>query len=363
MLDGVFKGHGWGAAYVLAGGDGHPATVSSDIDRHPVTFEQSTSTQNVPTIDQIIADAIGGDTLYSSIETGVVDYRGLNMGTVSTNLAHRGPYDFLPPERDPKTLYDRLFGNAEGPGAGSGLPSNIVRELRMSALDAVLEDAQSLKQRLGAADATRLDRHMESIRSIEGRIASGDSPDPVGGGCTVPSAPADPQDMTERSHAINRLVTMALTCNLTRVYSHLWSGARDDNTYPVIGINSDHHGLTHGSPQDNEQAALIETYIMEQFADMATVMSETPMGDGTVLDGTLLYGVSDLAEPQSHVMSNYHIVLMGHAGGQLPGNMHLRLPGRRVTELMLTMQQMMGLDIDNYGSWDNTNKTMPEIFG
>src|SRR5215212_8106145 len=27
MLDGVFKGHGWGVVYVLAGGDGNPATI------------------------------------------------------------------------------------------------------------------------------------------------------------------------------------------------------------------------------------------------------------------------------------------------------------------------------------------------
>jgi hypothetical protein len=90
-------------------------------------------------------------------------------------------------------------------------------------------------------------------------------------------------------------------------------------------------------------------------------MKGTPMASGTVLDHTLLYGVSEIAEPQGHVMTDFRIVLMGHAGGKLAGNRYLRLEGRKVTELMLTMQQMMGLNVTEYGTWDKTTKTMPEI--
>jgi hypothetical protein len=39
------------------------------------------------------------------------------------------------------------------------------------------------------------------------------------------------------------------------------------------------------------------------------------------------------------------------------------LEGRKVTELMLTMQQLMGLDVTTFGSWDRTSTTMPEILG
>jgi Protein of unknown function (DUF1552) len=168
--------------------------------------------------------------------------------------------------------------------------------------------------------------------------------------------------MTQRSQALNRLVAMAVACNLTRVYSHLWSGARDDNTYPTIGIDSEHHSLTHAGKKTEHST--IERYIMSQYADMAIAMKETPMGAGTVLDNTLIYGVSDVGEPGGHLMRDFQIVLMGHAGGKLPGNRHVRFPGppgRKVTELMLTMMQMMGLPISNFGTWDNTSNTVPEI--
>jgi hypothetical protein len=87
------------------------------------------------------------------------------------------------------------------------------------------------------------------------------------------------------------------------------------------------------------------------------------MAAGNVLDHTLIYGVSEVPEPQWHVHRDYRIVLMGHAGGRVPGNRNLRLEGRKVTELMLTMQQLMGLDVTTFGSWDRTSTTMPEILG
>jgi hypothetical protein len=376
MMDAQFKGHGWGVMYVLAGGDGKTCSVTSDI---KTGAENANATQYQPTIDQIIADKIHTNQPFKSIETGVLPHKGINMGTVGGNLAHRGQNDFLPPERDPAKLFNKLFkdvmpgtGGTGGTGAGgsTGLPSDISNKLRRSVLDAVLEDAKRLKTIVGSADAKRIDSHMESIHTIELAIpADGTGGTGMGGtggmgstnNCVVPTLDTSFPDMTAKSKAFNRLITAALACNLTRVFSHLWSGPRDDNTYPTISVNTAHHDLTHDGRKDEHRQ--IERYIMEQYADLAQVMKDTPLGAGTVLDQTLIYGISEVSEPQWHVHDDYRIILMGHAGGQLPGNQHLRLSNRKVTELMLTMQQVMGLEVDSYGSWDRTSKTMPEILG
>ena len=354
MLDGVFKGHGWGVVYVLAGGDGNLCTVISDIDRDRTKeFEVAAATQYQPTIDQIIAEAIHGDEPLRSLETGVLPHRGINMGTVANNLAHRGPNDFLAPQRDPTMLFNNLFG-AGSPGA----PADISNYLRRSVLDAVMDEAKSLRATVGTNDAQRIDQHMESIRAVEMRIPATD-------GGTTPSCmaptppPATLADMTERSRALNRLIAAAVACNLTRVYTHLWSGPRDDNTYPTIPINSAHHDLTHTG--NLSQYTQIDRYIMSQYADLAQVMKDTPMGATNVLDQTLIYGVSEVGEPGQHLMKDWRIILMGHAGGRVPGNRHVRLVGRKVTELMLTMQKLMGVDVTTFGSWDRTSQEMPEI--
>jgi hypothetical protein len=369
MLNAAFKGHGWGVVYVLAGGDGNLCTVMSDIDLdRSHAFETAAATQYQPTIDQLIADALHTNEPFKSLETGVLPHRGINMGTVGNNLAHRGPNDFLPPERDPTKLFNKLFKN-EIPGS-SGTPADISNALERSVLDAVLEDAKRMKMIVGTADAQRLDQHMESIRALEQRIPATEGGGmPAAGGCTVPTPPPMTlEDMTAKSQALNRLIVAALACNLTRVYTHLWSGPRDDNRYPTlplgsgtITVDAEHHSLTHGGQQQREQCSKIENYIMTQYADLAQVMKDTPMAAGNVLDHTLLYGATEVADPLGEVMKDFRIVLMGHAGGKLPGNRYLRLPGRKVTELMLTMQQIMGLPVATYGSWDQTSKTMPEI--
>jgi len=396
MMDAQFKGHGWGVVYVLAGGDGNICTKTADLANLPGhQFETSQATQYMPTIDQIIADAIHTNEPYKSFETGMISFTGdMNMGTCGNAIAHRGPNNFLPPKRDAKQIFDALFsgappamtGTGGGPAAAGGAattgptPSDISFKARRSVLDAVLQDANRLKMTLGKADSDRIDSHMEGIRALEMRLpavtdsGTGGSSNATGGtgtgtggtgappvGCTTPAAPPMTiDDMTMRSQAINKLIVAMLACNLTRVYTHLWSGARSDSVYPTLNYTGGHHAYTHGT--DAAEPRAMERYIMAQYADLAKLMKATTIGASTILDNTLLYGVSEQGtDPHNHVMKDWHMVLMGKAGGRLPGNRHVRLVGRKVTELMLTMQQIMGLNVTTYGSWDKTTKTMPEI--
>ncbi|HEY5372037.1 MAG TPA: DUF1552 domain-containing protein [Polyangiaceae bacterium] len=373
MLDAQFKGHGWGVVYVLAGGDGNLCTVTSELSTKLGShqFETSGATQYVPTVDQTIADAIHTNEPFKSFETGMLPFVGnINMGTVGDNLAHRGPNDFLAPKREPKEIFDALFGaslpsTSAGGGSSAGVPSDISFRTRRSVLDAVLQEANQLKMTLGAVDAKRVDAHMAGIREVEQRIptVSGGGTGGTGTGTTACKTPDAPpmtlEDMTAKSHAINQLLVAALSCNLTRVYTHMWAGPQNESVYPDLNIAGGHHAYTHGT--NAQEPRSIERYIMSQYADLARLMKATPMGAGTVLDNTLIYGVSELAEPGSHIMRDYHVVLMGHGGGKLPGNRHIRIPGRKVTELVLTLQQVMGLNVDTWGSWDKTSKTMPEI--
>jgi hypothetical protein len=367
MLDAKFKGHGWGVVYVLAGGDGNLCTLTSELSNlGSHQFETAQATQYMPTVDQTIADAIYTNEPFKSFETGTLPYAiptsNINMGTVGANIAHRGPNDFLPPKREPQDIFNALMDAKPAGGPDTGVPTDISFKMRRSALDAVLEEANGLKMRVGAADAQRVDAHMQGIRELEQRIAtmSDDGTGTGTTGCKLPEAPPVTfADLTAKSHAINQLIVAALACNLTRVYTHQWSGPQTDNTYPIIGIEGGHHAYTHG--RDGEEPRKIERYIMSQYADLAKLMKATPMGAGNVLDNTIIYGVSEISNARSHVMKDYHIVLMGHGGGKVAGNRHIRIPGRKVTELVLTLQQVMGLNVTTWGSWDKTSRTIPEI--
>lgn len=373
MLDAQFKGHGWGVVYVLAGGDGYNCVTTADIAKSPYGAlpETAKGTQWQPTIDQLIGTAIHGTEPYKTLETGILKYTGLNMGTASLNLAHTGPNMPLPPQRDPGMLFNTLFGTTPAPSTGGsgGTPMDVSGKLRKSVLDAVLADAKRLQATVGAADSARIDAHMESIRSLEMRIPTTASVanTTTGSSCLAPKAPTeqaanvDLTKVTATSTAMNQLIAAALSCNLTRVYTHLWSGARDDNHYPIVNQDTEHHTLTHDGK--TTQAYAIQKYIMGQYANLAQTLKDTTIGSSNLLEQTLLYGISDVAEPQGHVMTNFHIVLMGHLAGKIKGNRHYRKanPGRKITELMLQMQQLMGLNITTYGSWDKTSTPLSEI--
>lgn len=174
MMDGGFKGHGWGVVYVLAGGDGTSCTTIADISKSQYGSlpETAKGTQWLPTIDQLIATAIHKDEPYKSLETGILKYVGLNMGTAGLNLAHTGANMPLQPERDPAALFNKLFKTGAPMMGGGGMPTDISGKLRKSVLDAVLADAKRLQMSLGSTDSKRIDAHMESIRTLEGRIST-----------------------------------------------------------------------------------------------------------------------------------------------------------------------------------------------
>ena len=370
MLNGSKLGHGAGAQYMLAGGN-HSRSEGSvkDIDFGEFGFEKPTSTQSIPTIDQVVADHFQAinPSPFKSIQTGTLPYTGMNMGTVSTSLSHRGPYEVLPPEFDPGKLYNRFFGNGnDDPSPAAGVtPTTVITQMRRSALDAVNDEINRVKLRVGAVDKSRLDTHFESVREVERRLAT--LAQPAADGCAKPDQPptidvSDKMRLTERNEIINRLVVAALSCNLTQVYSHIWSGARDDNTYPIIGINDEHHNLTHAGGGGNRTASDIERYIMEQYSDLIQVMDATPMGAGTVLDHTINYGSTGVSDPASHQHNNIHVLLFGGAGGKLTTDQHVRLNGsRKVTEVQLTMLKALGLPMEEWGTWDRTDRVVGEI--
>lgn len=377
MLDGGFGGHGTGIRYVASGGNKTTVTSASAINygldaedpNNYEAWEKQHSSQTFPTIDQLVASHLEtvAPSPFRSLETGILPVKQTAaLGTLSAGFSHTGPYGVLPVERDPVALYNRLFSIAgEDPTSNA---SKILVEMQRSSLDAVLDDLNRLKTQVGAVDAARIDRHTEGIRAIEKRLGAF-----MPGASCVPTKPGavaveDYTKVEERSQVINRLLAAALGCNLTRVYSHLWSSLRDENAYPMLGINGEHHALTHSDKASDHVAhSTIERYIMGNFADLAIAMNETPMGAGTVLDYTMSLGVTDVGDPFTHYHTNYHVPIIGGAGGRLKGNQYVKFTpgaggdGRKLTELYLTALQTMGLPLQQFGTWDPTSRTISEI--
>jgi hypothetical protein len=125
-------------------------------------------------VDQIAAAQIGKLTRLPSLELGCD--LGQQAGSCDSgyscayqfNLAWKTETTPLPPEVDPRLVFERLFSN----GAPGEVEENRARrELNQkSVLDFVLEDARQLKAKLGSTDRRKLDEYMTAVREIEQRI-------------------------------------------------------------------------------------------------------------------------------------------------------------------------------------------------
>jgi hypothetical protein len=268
-----------------------------------------------PTIDQVIADTIGPVTPIPSIQCGVSKRLSImDGGTTMYALSHRGPSEPLYPKMNPQEVWNNLFGGY--------LPKPDDKDLRLSVLDAVKQDANTLRARLGAADKLRLDNHLSSIADLEHKIQA---IQPV---CSPPPMPAETntdvngkEPITSVNQAMSDLIAYAFKCDITRVASMLFIGGAAETVFDEINQNNGHHNNTHnGGAQEAVHQGVL--YIMARFNDFLTTLRNVVEPDGlNLLDSTIVYCSSDCSEGISHSIQRQPIILAGH------GRNSLKFPG------------------------------------
>ncbi|HEX6242455.1 MAG TPA: DUF1552 domain-containing protein, partial [Polyangiales bacterium] len=242
------QGHHNGSVSILSG---------HDFVTQPKTNASYRSTFAKPSIDQLAAGVLGKSTRFKSIELGISRRVITGEGTTVQYISHNGPDNANPPETNPRALFDRLFAGVMPSTPGSTPPPimDALTGLKKSVLDTVLEDLSALQQRVGSADKARLDQHAEGIRAIERRLiadpALGGAGAMAGAGCSVPARPADsPANLSkepfeERMLAMSELLALAMTCDLSRVFSIQFSGSAAGPVFWPVGATRGHHDISH----------------------------------------------------------------------------------------------------------------------
>ena len=299
-----------------------------------------------PSLDQLIAGAVGGDTLFRSLEVGV------QPGVLG--MSHNGPDSINPPESDPAKLFERLFG-ASFRMPGEHVPPDPRLALRRSVLDAVMADARALTRRLGPVDRARLDQHLTGVRELELRIARLQEAPRDLAACVRPEPPPalEPVDgrppMSERARVVADLTAMALACDQTRVVSVWYSDPLSDVLYP--GTSAGHHQLTHDEPGDQPQVNGIVLGIMSDLAYLVEALRRVPEGDGSLLDSTVVLATTDVSEGRTHQIDEYPLILAGTACGALRTGFHYRSKTKEnASHLGLSILRAMDVPAATFGA-------------
>lgn len=345
IMTGNERGHHAGTVGIMSG--------SPMVPQDPMGAPYA-STFSAPSLDQVVASHIGDATRFRSLEFGVSNHVVTGEGTTLRYLSHNGPDNANPPEYSARALFDRIFGS--GFVAPDTMPEVDPRlRLRRSILDAVTADANALRTRLGVTDKTRLDQHLEGIRTLELQLARLEEMPaaPPLAACMVPGSPGDlaRDQLTDISRAMSDVLAMALACDQTRVFSNMFSGSVSYTRYGAVGAGSGHHDLTHDEPGDQPTVANITRYIMEQLSYMLQALRNVPEGDGNLLDSCVILASSDTADGRGHTIDDYPVLVAGKGGGALvhPG-IHYRSSGENTSKILLSLLQAMDLPYTEFGN-------------
>jgi hypothetical protein len=340
--------------HVLSGVDNAAArTSSAGNDHHKSMSGLVTCTgftgrgAGGPSIDQAIAQHIGADSRFRSLQIGVCQE---SFGeSIQRNMSWADRDRPLPPEMIPHRLFDRLFGSKEQHWI----------ERKKSILDAVSGEATTLKQNLGYADQQRLDEFLSSVRSLERSIAS--LPPEYSRVVEQPSEGGDLSDWPRIAKLQTDLLVHALASRQTRVASYMLTKCQGLSRFPWLGYTYQrHHEYTHTGIETPEGQRILRDicrWHVEEFAYLLAKLKSIPEGAGTLLDHTCALFVHEHAEANPHKNSGLAMVLAGHAGGLKTGR-HTRIAGT-MGDLYLTLaEEVVGAPI---GRFPTGEKKLPEI--
>jgi hypothetical protein len=312
--------------------------------------------------DQIFANYYGALTSLPSLELATMpqthkeNQEGLNEGYYS-HCSFRSPTQAMPAEINPRSVLNRLFGKSGQDGKAAAADP-----LDRQMLDLVIGGAKDLRRRLPHGDQQKLDEYLDSVRSVERRIAAieqrqkeaalekagvapsrrkaTDSP-------TIEVKIPEGDKRSEYMQVMCDLTVLAFQTDTTRVSTYIGS-TPNGVSYPELGFSDTHHGPTHHNNEAEKvrKVAAITKFNIDQFACMVKKMAAIREGDGTLLDNCIMMWGSGLEDGNKHTRENLPFIVAGNGGGSLNTGRFINSVKGNQGDLLTTLLTCAGVPLD-----------------
>ena len=312
--------------------------------------------------DQVAANHVGAFTTLPSLELATMpqdwkeNQEGLNEGYYS-HCSYRSPTQAVPAETNPRNVLNRLFHKQDQSGEATQ-----VNALDRSLLDVVLGGARDLRRTLPTTDQRKLDEYLDSVRSVERRIAAIEhrqkeaALEKAGVRASKRHATDSPPIEIKIPEGDKRSEYMQVMCDLnvlafqsdtTRVSTYI--GSRPNGaSYPELGFSDQHHSQTHhnNQPEKVEKVAKITEFNIAQFAYMVKKMRSLREADGTLLDNCIMMWGSGLEDGNEHTRENLPFIVAGKGGGSINTGRFLPNVQGNQGDLLTTLLACAGIPLD-----------------
>ena len=336
------------------GGDHFRSSAVYLTQSHPKQT-QGSDVLSGTSLDQLYAKKVGHETPIPSMQLCIesIDQAGgcaYGYSCVYTDtISWASPTEPLPMIRDPRAAFDQLFG------VGATAEERIARRQRdRSILDFITAEVAKLRGALGPADQARLGEYLDDVREIERRIQKVEASNSSGEARALPGAPIGvPDAFAEHVKLMFDLQAVAFASDITRVFSFKMGRDGSSRAYPESGSNAGFHPASHHQDREDRirEFQKINTYHVAQLPYFLNKLKDTPDGDGTLLDHTLVMYGSPMGNSNVHNHKRCPLFFAGHAGGQLKGGLHIKAAdGTPMANPMLSVMHMLGLaDLPQFG--------------
>ena len=305
-------------------------------------------------LDQIFARQFGQDSPIPSMQLCIenVDQAGgcsYNYSCVYTDtISWASPTEPLPMIRDPRAVFDQLFGLGTTPAARQAR-----RRDDRSILDFVAESVRELQGRLGTADRARLADYLDDVREIERRIQKVEAQNSSGEARELPGAPIGvPDSWEDHVKLMFDLQAVAFASDVTRVFAFKLSRDVSNRVFGPSGSTTAFHTSSHHQEREDRirDFQKINTYHVSLLPYLLDRLKQIPDGDGTMLDSSLVVYGSAMGNSNMHNHKRCPLVVAGHAGGRLKGDLHVKAAdGTPMANAMLSLLHALDVDVASFG--------------
>src|SRR6185436_145056 len=255
-------------------------------------------------MDQLYAAKFGQDTPIPSMQLSIenVDQAGgctYGYSCIYTDtISWASPTQPLPMIRDPRVVFDQLFGAGATPEERA---ANLKSD--RSILDWITSQTAQLRKELGASDRARLGEYFENVREIERRIQRVEARNASGEHRAMPEAPIGvPDSFEEHTHILMDLIALAFAADTTRVFSFKLGRDASGRSYPESGVTTGFHNASHHGEREDRilEFAKINKYHVSMLPYLMGKLKNTPDGDSNLLDNSLLVYGSPMGDSNIH---------------------------------------------------------------
>jgi len=301
------------------------------------------------TLDHIAADSIGRTTPYSTLELSCNDHKNNIESIYFDNMSWYKTGHVAPSMRNPREVYDRLFGTQ-------------AHSRFRNITDLALGNARRLQKRLSAGDRRKFDEYFHAIRTIETRMDRIERMKSQLGALQI-QRPEEHLPRNQYIHLMGDLLVTALQSGVTNVATMMVGPERwttPTNWEGILDKPHSHHAMTHAPHVHLENLLKLDRFHVFAFARLLERMDNIEEAGGTtLLDNTIFTLGAGMGDGTTHQYNDLPLVVAGGGGGTLKLGKHVHCKtGTPLANLWLTQLHCLGIGRKSYA--DSTG-TLPQI--